>query len=506
MISSLNLAEIAADQFVQTGVLALVGALLTHVLLRHYPTRRLVVQITFFVALTVLLLHYGIIPYELAPADTPAFERVFVALSKIIWWTNAAWVLIACVRVFLIFERLPRRGRLIQDLLVGTIYLGAGLSVVAYVFGAPVGTLIATSGVFAIILGLALQSTLSDVFSGIALDLSRPYAVGDWIVLDDGIAGTVVETNWRATHLLNGSNDLVVLPNSVLAKARFTNLSSPSRNHGVTLHIRMMPTTAPSAISDVMQNVLLSTTSVVAVPAPSVVIISLDAQAIEFELSFSVKDFGTASMVKHEVYDLIYRHSKAAGLALAPPPQASAVFAAPPQAVPARAPRSTAFGLLDAVPLFVALTEDEKEALAATMTRRTYRKGDLVVEQDANMNSLMIIRSGVLVVSRHEHDREVELSRLAPGDYFGEDGLFTGSCEEGTIRALTAVVVYEVGQAALAKLVHDRPGIADEVSITLSRRAKRGQALLSDVERTAALAAVPGLGARIRQLFGLPHS
>ena len=240
MISNLNLAEIAADPFVQTGLLALVGALLTHVLLRHYPTRRLVVQTTFFVALTVLLLHYSIIPYELAPADTPAFERVFVALSKIIWWTNAAWVLIACVRVFLIFERLPRRGRLIQDLLIGTIYLGAGLSVVAYVFGAPVGTLIATSGVFAIILGLALQSTLSDVFSGIALNLSRPYAVGDWIVLDDDIEGTVVETNWRATHLVNGSNDLVVLPNSVLAKARFTNLSSPSRNHGVTLHIRMI--------------------------------------------------------------------------------------------------------------------------------------------------------------------------------------------------------------------------------------------------------------------------
>jgi CRP-like cAMP-binding protein len=152
------------------------------------------------------------------------------------------------------------------------------------------------------------------------------------------------------------------------------------------------------------------------------------------------------------------------------------------------------------------LTEDEKEELAATMTRRTYRKGDLVIEQDANMNSLMIIRNGVLVVSRHENDREVELSRLAPGDYFGEDGLFTGSCEEGTIRALTPVVVYEVGQAALAKLVHDRPTIADEVSITLSRRAKRGQAVLSDKERTAAMAAVPGLVARIRQLFGLPHN
>jgi len=197
---------------------------------------------------------------------------------------------------------------------------------------------------------------------------------------------------------------------------------------------------------------------------------------------------------------------QAAGLALAQPQQASAVFVGSSQTAAAHAPRSMAFRLLDAVPLFVSLSDDEKEALAATMTRRTYRKDDLVVEQDANMKSLMIIRSGVLVVSRREQDREVELSRLAPGDYFGEDGLFTGSCEEGTIRALTAVVAYEVEQAALAKLVHDRPSIADEVSITLSRRAKRGQALLSDKERTAALAAVPGMVARIRQLFELPHS
>jgi small-conductance mechanosensitive channel len=505
MMSELNLIEIAADPFVQTGLLAVIGALFTHVLLRHYPAKRLIVQVTFFVALTVLLLHYGIIPYEVAPAETPVFERVFVALAKIIWWVNAAWVLTGCARVFLIFERRPREGRLIQDLVVATIYLGAGLSVVAYVFSAPVGTLIATSGVFAIILGLALQSTLSDVFSGIALNLSRPYSVGDWIVLDDGIEGRVVETNWRATHLVNATNDLVVLPNSVLAKARFTNLSSPNRSHGVKLGIRVVPTMAPSAISDLMHSVLLSSNSIAPVPAPAVQIMSLDAQAIEFELSFRVQDFATAATVKHEVYDLIYRHAKAAGLALAQPRQASAVFVGSSQTGAAHA-RSTALRLLDAVPLFASLTEDEKEALAATMTRRTYRKGEIVVEQGAKLNSLNIIRNGVLVVSRHEHDREVELSRLAPGDYFGEDGLFTGSGEEGTIRALTAVIIYEVGQAALAKLMHDRPSIADEVSITLSRRAKRGKAAIGDEGGTAGMRSVPGLVARIRHLFDVPHS
>jgi small-conductance mechanosensitive channel len=504
MISDLNMIEIAADPFVQTGLLALIGALFTHVLLRHYPTRRLIVQVTFFVALTVLLLHYNIIPYEVAPAGTPVFERVFVALSKIIWWANAAWVLIGCVRVFLTFERLPREGRLIQDLLVATIYLGAGLSVVAYVFSAPVGTLIATSGVFAIILGLALQSTLSDVFSGIALNLSRPYSVGDWIVLDGEIEGRVVETNWRATHLLNGSNDLVVLPNSGLAKARLTNLSSPNRSHGVSLTVRVAPTVAPSGISEVMKTVLLSSNCILPEPEPEVEIKSLDAQAIEYELSFRVRDFDTAATAKHEVYDLIYRHTRAAGLSLAQPKGAS-VAAGPPQAATAAASRTTTLRMLDAVPLFTSLTEEEKEALASTMTRRTYRRDDIVVEQDAKLSALMVIRSGVVVVSRreHEHDPDVELSRLAPGDYFGEGGVFADAAEKGTVRALTAVVIYEVSHAGLARLMRERPGIADEISVTLCRRADLDPA---PIDQTADdMGSVPRLVARIRHLFEVPH-
>ncbi|WP_167858605.1 mechanosensitive ion channel family protein [Methylobacterium nonmethylotrophicum] len=116
------------------------------------------------------------------------------------------------MRAFIIFEHRPHEARLLQDLLVALIYVGAGLSIVAYAFGVPVGALIATSGVFAIILGLALQSTLNDLFSGIALNLGRPYAIGDWIVLKDGTEGRVIETNWRATHLIGGSNDLIILP------------------------------------------------------------------------------------------------------------------------------------------------------------------------------------------------------------------------------------------------------------------------------------------------------
>ncbi len=88
---------------------------------------------------------------------------------------------------------------LLQDLIVAVVYLGVALSILGFVFKAPIGTLVATSGVVAIIFGLALQNTLGDVFSGIALTLGRPFVIGDWIVLGDGTEGRVIENNWRST-------------------------------------------------------------------------------------------------------------------------------------------------------------------------------------------------------------------------------------------------------------------------------------------------------------------
>ena len=497
--------ETASDPFVQTGVLAVVGALVTRILLRRYPAQRLVFQLGFFSALTLLLYHHDIVPYDIAPESTPIFERFFLALAKVIWWINAAWVLTGFTRVFLIFERRPREGKLIQDLVVGVIYLSAALSVVAYVFNAPIGTLIATSGVFAIILGLAMQSTLSDVFSGIALNLSRSYDVGDWVVLSDGTEGKVVETNWRATHLLNGSNDLVVLPNSVLAKAQLTNLSSPNRSHGVRLRVRVAPTITPASISEVMRNALLSSNSIMATPAPTVDIKSLDAQAIEYELAFRVADFNAAASARHEIYDLIYRHARATGLTLAAPKESPVPAVAAPQAPAPTLPRTTAVRLLDAVPMFLSLTDAEKSALADTMVRKTYRRDQVLAEQGAKLSSLVIIRTGVVVVTCHSEEGPLELGRLAPGDCFGEASFFAGRGEPGTIKALTFTVVYEVGQEALAKIMRDRPSLAEEISMTLSRLSHGSQAGAANVSNPAAALTMSELLTRIRQLFAVPH-
>ncbi len=488
------------DPMVQTGALAVIGAVVTRIMLRNHPTRRLVGQLVFFSALTALLLYHDIIPYELGPADTSNIQRVFIGLAKIIWWTNAAWSLISVVRVFLILERQPREGRLLQDLVVGIVYVGTLLSVIAYVFNAPVGTLIATSGVFAIILGLALQSTLADVFSGIALNFGRIYEIGDWLVLGNGIEGRVVETNWRATHLLNGTNDLVIVPNSDLAKSRLTNLSGPERNHGVKLTVRFQPTKEPSVMVDVMRSVLLSSSAILTVPEPGVLVTSLDANAVALELSFRVADMAATGKAKSEIFDLIYRHAKAAGLLFSAPEGSYVGPGAIPGAGEMPFARATPLRLLSAISLFASLTQDEKEALAATMTRRTFRKDEVLVEQGAVLKSLMIIRSGVAVITRQDKASDTELGRLAPGNFFGEGGLLTGAGETGTIQALTFVVAYEITQEGLAPLMRDRPVLAEELGSLLSKRTAAESHLLEQGHE-AAMKSAPRLAARIRRLF-----
>ena len=189
--------------------------------------------------MTLLLLHNGIVPYELLHSTGTPFHDVIVGTLKIAWWFWAAWFLVALIRSVVVFEHRRHEGKLIQDLLSALIYLAATFTIVAYVFDFPVQGLLVTSGAIAIVLGLALQSTLNDVFSGLVLSLSRPYRPGDWINIEGGTEGHVIEMNWRATHVLTSRRDLAIVPNSTIAKSKILNANFPSNVHGITIAVQL---------------------------------------------------------------------------------------------------------------------------------------------------------------------------------------------------------------------------------------------------------------------------
>jgi small-conductance mechanosensitive channel/CRP-like cAMP-binding protein len=433
------------------------------------------IQSVVLLLLTGTMLAGHIVPYR--PSTDPLTELQLISAGglKIVWWLVVAWLATGFLQAFVVLGRKPNEAKLVQDLLAGIVYLTVLFAIVANVFDLPVKGLLATSGAVAIILGLALQSSLGDVFSGIVLNLERPYHAGDWIILDDTLQGTVIETNWRATHILTGNQDVAVIPNSVVAKAKIVNCYAPNKMHGTTMRVKLDASTIPTAGCDMLEEVLLGSSHVLRSPAPTVSIKDVSAEMIDFELSYLVRDISVVDDARTEVFDRVHRAAAAAGMRFAARGSLLTATTSEPANV------SAADRLLASISLFSTLTAEERATLSAQMERKSFLQDEVIVSPGTIVQSLSIIAYGVLIATEIDSGSVVERLRLTPGTYFGEVGLLTGKPISGQISALTKVVLYQISKEALHPLLQARPGMADELSELLSSRQLARRTVLDEI-------------------------
>lgn len=95
-------------------------------------------------------------------------------------------------------------------------------------FNVQLTPVLATSAAFSIILGLALQDTLGNLFAGISLQVDKTFEIGDWLEVQNGlvkITGQVKELSWRSTVLVGLSDEIITLPNKLIAGLQISNFS-----------------------------------------------------------------------------------------------------------------------------------------------------------------------------------------------------------------------------------------------------------------------------------------
>ena len=198
-------------------------------------------------------------------------------------------------------ENRPRETQIVSDLLAGAIYIATGLAVVNFVFAVPIGGLVATSGVVAIVLGLALQSTLSDVFSGIAVGLEHAYKAGDLLWVEGGVEGQVLQINWRSTQIATPHNSIAIVPNSIMAKSRLENRSAPTPTRGVTVSVSTNATVDPRHGLAVLDAAVKACRLPLPQPAPMVDCVGLRGDGIAYEISFAVAASGEIAAARTEM-------------------------------------------------------------------------------------------------------------------------------------------------------------------------------------------------------------
>src|SRR5262245_15611816 len=451
---------------------------------------RIAFDIVCLIALSVVLDERAASPF-LGSSAAPDSATLWLRLLVVAWWLASARVVVGALYFALRHDRRHRSAKLVVDLIAAAIYVSTGVIVLKSVLALPVAGLFATSGVVAIVLGLALQSTLADVFSGIAVGIEAPFQVGDRISLGSDIEGRVIEANWRSIRVQTDGEDIAIIPNSVMAKLEIVNRSVPSQRRKVSAEVRCHAPVDPERVIQVLEEATLLCPAILETPAPGVTLTRFGRRWHHYTISFSVAETslmgGTKSLLLRRARTQLHY----AGLLERDP----AGFVKPSaRSKPVMlAPREVLGDLV----LFEHLEPTQLEDLASRLTSRVLEPGDILFAEGAADATLYVVASGVLEITRATGAAtSLTLGHIGAGEYIGEIGLLTGSPHAVTARARTHSLVYQLRREAIAGLLETNA----EVAVALEKSVRRGLELVSRQVAAIATGDVGGHGQLLQRI------
>ncbi len=416
---------------------------------------------------------------EFVDRDGTAGQFISLGLQTAAWIT-AAIAVIQLVQVF-VWEQLVAEylgapvPRLIRDMVAGIIMMIAIAGVLTGVFRKDISGILATSGLLGIVLGFSLQTIILDVFTGLAIHFDRPFSTGDWIRLYgemEGMDAKVLEINWRTTRLLTETNELVIVPNSILGKMIFTNYNQPDPPTRIQVAVRLDSAVPVERCRHVLLAAAKGSEGILEEPAPVVLLEEISEVGAKYIVRFWIKPWNPLSP------------TTASGLVLANVLQ-NLQFAGISQGIPKlinfdsrTAPSCTDFGhqfdrinVLRKISLFRSLNDDEFESLAKSSSTQTFVQGETLIRQGDAGDSMYVLLEGLLEVFRTgEGNKETRVAQIQTGRFFGEMSLLTGEPRSATIRAALNSIVLTIQKSAMVSLLENRPGLVDHLSRSLAER------------------------------------
>jgi len=352
------------------------------------------------------------------------------------------WLIFSIIR----YRKWVKMPRFLFNFFSFFILIGTILACIKLIFGIELTGLLVTSTVLSAIIGLALQDTLSSLFSGISLQIESPFNIDDWVNLG-GFEGKVISQNWRTVTLLTRLNHRVSLTNKFVSEDKIVNFSRPTRRQIHNFYIVLDYSHPPYRIKKILEEMLNEIEEVKLDERLGVFVIDYLDSGIKYCLRYWLSDYADVLHIQDVVLSRMWYTLKRHNIKIPYPTSEMQLHVLKDLGTEkVDIGQEAILTFLEQLEWLEGMSKENLTELSNQCKTAIYTQDDLIVRQGEEGDSMFIIYTGgIKVLVKSEGRKEIEVARKSEGAFFGEMSLLTGQPRTASIKAIgdTKVIVID---------------------------------------------------------------
>ena len=355
--------------------------------------------------------------------------------------------------------------KLLRDLVRVLLVATAGALLYSFVWDKELSGALAALGVTSIVVGLALQEPLGNLFSGLMLLLERPFEVGDNVEVS-GASGVVKEINWRSAHIKSARGVVQIVPNSTLNKEIINNYSRPRPVRMEQIEVSFSLHDPPNVVREALLDVAHNTPGVLQDPAPIAATFGYAGSSIAYRLIYRTTE-DDRWPVRNDVVTRIWYAARRHGLTM-PYPTVSQI-------------NYQAGGAMGPVPM----APDERLRRVSRLPdlpvdsggvrALTFGANEVIFAEGSPLRGVYLLLSGAVELDVPAGSGHRSIGAVAAGEYFGEAGMYGVQAAEMRAVAQHDCDVLWLSPETVRALFEASPRLAREAGQSLETRRRAMQ-------------------------------
>ncbi len=367
--------------------------------------------------------------------------------------------------------------------------------------GVELAPLFTGSAIIGIVVGLALQDTLGNLFSGIAIQADQSFQVGDIISIKNQGMGTVESVSWRGVKIRTFQNKLLVISNSVIGKETIE-VAEQENLTARLVFFNTLYTNSPAKVVQIVREAVRQVENVSPKRRPKVRIRNLADSGIDWEVKYWItndrQQNDTDALIRQRIWYAFQRENldfayPTRTIYTAAQSEESEVFVETADEICER---------INNVPIFAPLSAEETERIAQTCSVRVFAPEEPIIQKGQADKSMYIIHRGGVHIQVEDNGTSKTVSTLHEGDFFGEMSLFTGEPRTADVIADTETQVLEIRPRIMKPILEENPEVMKVIGEIIEERTEM-LALEEEEQLSKTDAGSKGIFRTIKSFFGL---